>query len=107
VLLCEESHVEVPAICPDGGGIDSDGGREAQSGRAIWEGASGSEATLGLAVEAFEAIVRADARPVFFGKGEVACSGEESVLEAFECLWGLTSEPCGEGCSRSASDSRA
>lgn len=88
----EQRHVEVPAVGPDAGDLGGDGDDEAESARAVGEGSDGTGAPLHLAVEAFEAVRRADARPVLLRERVELRAGGEAVFEAGECFGDLRAE---------------
>src|SRR5215208_6903233 len=96
----EEGHVEVDAVAPDGHGLERDGGDEAQGAGAVGERTDGARAALDLAVEALEAVVRADAHPMLLGEREVLGGGVEAALEALDGLGELLGEAVAEAAQR-------
>ena len=91
-MVGEQGHVEVDAVAPDAGHLDGDGGDETQRARAVGEGADGPRAAFDLAVQALEAVRRADARAVCLGEGEVRGRVVEAALETLDRLGELLEE---------------
>src|ERR1700760_4505564 len=81
VMVGKQGHVEVDAVAPDTRDLEGDGGDEAERAGAVGEGADGARAAFDLAVQALEAVGRADAQAMGLGEREVRGGVGEAALE--------------------------
>src|SRR3990167_2683399 len=95
VMVGEQGHVEVDAVVPDARDLEGDRGDEAERARAVGEGADGAGSAFDLAMEALEAVRRAEAHPVRFREGEVGGGVSEPALETGDGLGELLAEQAG------------
>ena len=92
-MPCEDTHVEVSPVAPDGRPAQGNGGDETQGAGPVRERTNGLDTSLDLGIESLESVRRTDPFPVLLGELVVRRRKVERGVETLDSLGDLEAQP--------------